>query len=197
MAARGRHAYLICLAVHLAFIVTVCCRDTFSALAETHAFSATALKWSEAEALSSVALGEQLSASNQYRQTVAAYLRCAGIEYGYGYFAPNVPDSFRLIFEIQYPDGRVESDVPTVSGHPFGLRLTTILENIGRISYQPLREMMIRMLTYAEWSEHPEATSIRAILGTVRLPSPAQFERGEDATYQPISSYEFRRRAQP
>ena len=45
----------------------------------------------------------------------------AGIETGYGYFAPNVPGGYRLVFELHYPDGRVEYELPSVSSAAAGL----------------------------------------------------------------------------
>ena len=61
------------------------------------------------------------AASNPVRQALATYLHIAGIETGYGYFAPNVPGSYKLVFELHYPDGRVEYELPSVSSAAAGV----------------------------------------------------------------------------
>ncbi len=86
----------------------------------------------KAETAVSVALGQHLAASNPIRQALATYLHLAGIETGYGYFAPNVPGSYKLVFELHYPDGRVEYELPSVSGAAAGLRIAGLLDTIGR-----------------------------------------------------------------
>jgi hypothetical protein len=194
---KREHVLVPLLAVHLAFITIVCCRDTFAVFAEGGTLPPGPDAWRHAEAKAASCLGQHLSASNPLRQSIAAYLRCSGIEYGYGYFAPNVPDSFRIVFEIHSKDGRINYEVPTVSGHSTGLRLSTILDNVGRIDYPPLRETLVKMLTYAKWREHPRAMEIRANVGIVQLPNAVQFEQGEVATYKPTQSYHFRFRSEP
>jgi hypothetical protein len=52
------------------------------------------------ESIISILLGERLSRSNPLRQMVSAYTQDAGIDAGYGFFAPNVPDNYKLVFEI-------------------------------------------------------------------------------------------------
>ena len=79
-----------------------------------------------------------LAASNPIRQVLATYLHLAGIETGYGYFAPNVPGSYKLVFELHYPDGRVEYELPSVSSAAAGLRLAGLLDKIGRTPYDAL-----------------------------------------------------------
>ena len=67
----------------------------------------------------SIGLGQDLAASNPAREALATYLHIAGIESGYGYFAPNVPGSYKLVFELHYPDGRVQYELPHVQEmHP-------------------------------------------------------------------------------
>ena len=45
------------------------------------------------------------------RETIAFYLHAAGIEVGYGYFAPNVPYSYKLVFQLTYPNGTTEYEL--------------------------------------------------------------------------------------
>jgi hypothetical protein len=189
---KSQYILVTLVAAHFLFTITVCCRDTFAVFAEENTLPPGSLGWRRAETSAASFLGQRLPAASLWRQGIATYLRCAGIEYGYGYFAPNVPDSFNLVFEIHFEDGRVDYEVPSVSGRSTGLRLATILDNVGRIDYPPLRELIVKMLTYSKWQEHPRAKEIRAIVGIVRLPNVAQFERGGTAVYEPINSYQFR-----
>src|SRR4051794_3979008 len=49
----------------------------------------------------------RLRSTNPVRQTLIGYCHAAGIESPYSFFAPNVPKSLRVIFEIYSPDKRV------------------------------------------------------------------------------------------
>ena len=72
------------------------------------------------------------------REALNTYVKLAGIETGYGYFAPNVPGGYRLVFELHYPDGRVEYELPSVRSAAAGLRIAGLLDSIGRT---PLRRV--------------------------------------------------------
>ena len=125
------------------------------------------------------------------RKSVNTYVHLAGIESGYGFFAPNVPGTCKLVFELHYPDGRTESRVPEVSSNASGLRVATLLDKIGRPQYDPLREVIIKMLASAIWREHSDATMIRAIFGVVTLPSADEFEHGIRESNEFLYSYDF------
>jgi hypothetical protein len=138
-----------------------------------------------------VPLGHTLPATNPMRQILWAYLNTAGIDAGYSYFAPNVPDNYKMVFELHYPDGRTEFELPEVSGRATGLRLSTLLDVMAETEYEPLRAMMTKMFAYSVWQEHPEAVRIRAILGYVDVPAPAEFRRGQNESYHFLFSYDF------
>jgi hypothetical protein len=124
------------------------------------------------------------------RQIVSAYLNTTGIEAGYSYFAPNVPDSYKIVFELHYPDGHTEFELPQVSGRATGLRLATLLDVIAETEYEPLRAMMVKMLAYAVWQEHSEAVKARAAFGYVDLPTPAEFRQGKKESYHLLFAYD-------
>jgi len=151
-------------------------------------FESAALK---GKVITSAALGERLSASNPARQCVTSYLHSTGIENGYSFFAPNVPNSLRLVFELHYPDGRVEYDLPHVASHAAGLRLNGLLDYIGRTSYEDLREFAIKRLAYSSWEGHPSATRIRAVLGVIALPTVDEFEQGKERSNEYLYAYDF------
>lgn len=139
----------------------------------------------------SVALGQHLASSNPIRQALATYLHLAGIETGYGYFAPNVPGTYRLVFELHYPDGRVEYELPSVSGAAAGLRIAGLLDTIGRTRHDVLREYLVKTLARAIWREHPEVQTVRAVFGSIRLPTISEFEHGQRGSYEFMYAYDF------
>lgn len=193
-----KHVYLVCFALHFLLILSICSRDTFWILAAGYTFFPHSFDryWQEAEAIASVAVGENLAVSNPVRHGLASYMNGAGIERGYGFFAPNVPSGYKLVFEIHYGDGRVEYALPQVNGTATGLRLSSLLAEIGRTRYDALRELMLKMLAYAIWQEHPDATMIRAVFGFVRLPSASDFVQGAKASYEFLYAYDFSFRQQ-
>ena len=137
------------------------------------------------------ALAERLSLSNPLRQGVNAYINATGIEGGYGFFAPSVPDSYKLVLELHYPDSRVEYELPRVSDTATGVRLATLLDQIGRTNYDPLRETMIKMIAYSVWQDHPQATNVRAVFGFVALPSLDEAKQGKTESYHFLYAYDF------
>jgi hypothetical protein len=124
-------------------------------------------------------------------------MHIAGIETGYSYFAPNVPGSYKLVFELHYPDGRVEYELPSVGSAAAGLRVAGLLDKIGRTPYDALREILVKMLAQSIWRKHPEVKTIRAVLGSSRLPSVKEFEQGKRESYQFLYAYDFSLREEP
>src|SRR5436305_14919324 len=117
--------YLAFFVVHLLVILIVCCRDTFYLLGEGYTVVPHFLDpmWQKAEAITATALGERLDISNPLRQSLALYTHSAGTHVGYCFFAPNVPSSYKVVFEFHRPDGRIEYDLPEITADAIGLRL--------------------------------------------------------------------------
>jgi hypothetical protein len=175
-------------------IVAVSCRETLLILTQTRTVFPLSFQsfWQNAEAASSAALAHGLAMSNPIREGLNTYLHLAGVEVGYGFFAPNIPDSYKLAFEIHYPDGRVEYDVPSVGSKATGLRFASLLDTIGHNPSEKLREIMVRRVTNSIRREHRDAEMIRAILGSVTLPTVSEFERGTRQSYEVVSAYEYK-----
>jgi hypothetical protein len=190
---RRRYFYLAWFVFHFALVVTIACQQTFWILAQGYTALPHSLDryWRRAAEITTIALGQDLSLSHPARKVLTAYLHGTGIEGGYGFFAPNVPSSYKLVFELHYPDGRVEYDLPHVSGPATGLRLTSLLDRIGRCQYEPLREVMLKMLAYSAWQEHPEAVTIRAVFGYVDVPNPLELNEGKKEAYTFLYAYDF------
>ena len=191
---RQKHFYLAWFSLHFLLIIAFSCRDTLGLVAHGPTIFPSFKRFSQkADATISAALGQRLAASNPVRQAIATYLHIAGIETGYNYFAPNVPGSYKLVFELHYPDGRVEYELPTVGGAAAGLRVAGLLDTIGRTPYDALRQRLVKMVAQSIWREHPEVNTVRAVFGSIKLPSVTEFEHGKRESYEFLYAYDFSR----
>ena len=188
-----KRVYLAGLALQLLLIITVSSRDTFWLLSKSKTIFPESCKkfWQQADQIASTALGQRLPLSNPVRQILTGYLHLSGIEIGYGFFAPNIPNSYKLVFELRFPDGRVEYKLPRVSNAASVLRVAGLLDTIGRTRSEAFRQTMIKMLAESMWREHADATMIRAVFGSVVLPSAAEFEHGKRESYEFLYAYDF------
>jgi hypothetical protein len=185
-------AYLAGVIFHLLLVLTVSCRATFFVLSKGHTVFPSKLDSSlrEAESVTTAVLGQDLAKSNPLRQGLSAYLNAAGIEAGYGFFAPHVPGAYKLVFELHYDDGRIKYETPSVNTGSAGLHLVSLLDFIGQVEDDVVREGMIKFLVYATWREHRDVSMIRAVFGTVDFPPPGEFERGRRESYQVLYAYD-------
>jgi hypothetical protein len=183
----------VCL-LHFLLVVLVNSRQAFSDLGngETILPQSCRTPFRYAATAVSTVIGERLSLRNPLRRGIVTYEHITGIETGYGFFAPNVSISHKLVFEVRYADGRVEYELPRVAGEATGTRLPLLLDNIARARYDLLRETMLKMMAFEIWEQHPDAAVIRAVFGFVNLPSISDFERGEKESYQFLFAYDFR-----
>ena len=190
--------YLAGFLLHFFLLLTVSCQQTFWLLANGYTSLPSSLEnyWRKAEAVTGLALGQGFGLVNPLRQTESSYIQSAGIEGGYGFFAPGVPNSYKLVFELHYDDGRVEYDLPHVKDVATGLRLSSLLDQIGRTPYEPLRQLMVKMLAYAIWQEHPDAISVRAVFGYVETPSTGRIIRRQTGNVRFLYAYDFSFRRQ-
>jgi hypothetical protein len=181
------------LAVQLLLIIGFASRDTLRSIGEGPTILPSPAKNSAARAeniLTSV-LGQRLRKSNPYREGIATYANLAAIDVGYGYFGPNVPGSYKLTFELHYPDGHIDYELPQLSSAAAGLRVSRLLDEIGQTKYEQLREILVRMLAESVWREHAEAKTVRAVFQSIRLPKLNEFERGKRQSEQVLYTYDF------
>ena len=196
---RQRRVYLAWMGLHFLLIMTVSCRDIVWLVAHKltilpSPFSPAAEK---VEPIVAGTLGDKLPASNPLRRALLTYLHIAGIDRGYGYFAPNVPAGYKLVFELHYPDGRVEYELPGVNSAAAGLRIGSLLDEIGRTRSDPLREYLVKTIAASVWREYPGVKTVRAVFGSLNLPSPEEFERGKRESYDFLYAYDFSRAVEP
>jgi hypothetical protein len=179
--------------IHFFLITAVCFAGLFSLIAEgatmlPSAFEPYARK---GEIATAWLLGKQAGASSPTRQGIATYLHAAGIQVGYTFFAPNVPGYYKLSLELFYEDGRVEHESPRLRSKAAALRLDSLLDRLAEPRYEPIREVLIKMLALSVWRQHPEVKKIRATFGAVSPPSITEFEHGKAETFQPMFSFDF------
>jgi hypothetical protein len=179
--------------VHFSLITAVCFAGIFSLIAEGTTMLPSALqKYArKAELIGALVLGKEAAASSPVRQGIATYLHAAGIQAGYSFFAPNIPDYHKLTLELYYEDGRVEYESPHVIGRAAALHLDSLLSRLGDKRYEPLREVVVKMLALSVWRERPDVKKIRATFGAVSPPDISDFERGKSESFQPMFSYDF------
>ena len=179
--------------IHLFLVLIVCIRDTFGIFAEAPTIFPPSLErfWGGASECCSSVLGETLGLQNPVRNALAAYLNSAGAEAGYGFFSPNVPSNYKLVFELRYADNRRDYDVPRVADAATAFRLESLLERIDDIPYEPMRKVMVQMLTYPAWQRHPDAVFIRSVLGYTIWPSPEGYLKGERESFEPVYGFDF------
>ena len=189
----SKRVYVAWFGIHFFLITAVCFAGLFSLVAERATILPSALDTyaRKAELLAAWLLGKHAASSSSVRRSIATYLHAAGIQSGYTFFAPNIPGYYKLIFELNYQDGRVEYVSPHFSGKAAALRLDSLLARLGDNRYEPLREVVVKMLALSVWREHSDVKKIRATFGLVRPPSISDFEHGESESLQPMFSYDF------
>jgi len=179
--------------IHFVLITAVCFAGLFSLIAEGATILPSALDQyaRKAELIAAWLLGKQAVATSPVRRGIATYLHAAGIQAGYTFFAPNIPGYHKLTFELYYEDGRVEYESPHVRGEAAALRLASLLDKLADNRYEPLREVVAKMLALSVWRKHPDVKKIRAVFGSVSVPGVADFEQGKGESFQPMFSYDF------
>jgi hypothetical protein len=183
---------------HFLLVTAVCFGDIFSLTAQglTILPSAVVGHARTGELAGEWVSGKKMAASNPVRRLIATYLDAAGSQAGYSFFAPNIPGYHKLILELYYDDGRVGYDSPHVRGEAAALRLDSLLDRLANPRYGPLREVVVKMLTFSVWQGKPDVKKVRAIFGAVNQPSISDFERGKRESFQPLFSFDFSLRDQ-
>ena len=172
---------LIWLGFHLLLILLASFRDTFGMFGrvETVLPDAWDSFFLDAERLGYRAAGSDLGDQNFLRNFVQLYQHSSGIEAGYGFFAPNIPANYRVVFELHYPDGRTEEEIPVVGSEAGGGRLSGLLDYIAETQGEEQRDIMVQSLTESIWKWHPQANSIEAVLASAVLPTADEYVHGK------------------
>lgn len=189
---RRKPFYVVWFILHFLLITAVCSRETFSLLAQGITIAPESWKHlgSKLEGFFSATLGSSGHSSNQIQRVVTAYAEAAGIAGGYGFFAPNVPESYALVFELHYPDGSVEYEKPSAQGSAAGLRLAGLLDEIGRLKGDS-RVILLKVLAYPIWQRHQNVQSISAFLGVLKMPGLEKYRKDKRVSYDFFYQHEF------
>lgn len=189
----SKRIYAAWFVLHFFLITAVCFAGIFSLIADGTTILPSGLDKCarKAELIAAFVLGKEAAATSPVRQGIATYLHAAGIEAGYTFFAPNIPGYHRLTFELYYLDGRVEYESPHVSGKAAALRLDSLLDRLADQRYEPIREVVVKMLALSIWRDRPGVKKIRATFGAVSPPDLSDFEHGKDESFQPMFRYDF------
>jgi hypothetical protein len=193
LAVRLKHLLLAAGLIHLCVIAFISARDIIWLVGHRLTIlPASFVSWAEkAENSVSDVHGKGAQSSGVLRTAWLTYLHLAGIERGYGYFAPNVGVSYKLVLELHYPDGQVGYEVPGGGSSAVQLRMASFLDEIGRSRDDQVRQYFVKMLARPVWREHPEVQTMRAVFGYKKLPTIAEFERGERESYEFLYAYDF------
>jgi hypothetical protein len=179
--------------IHFFLLTAVCLAGVFWLIAEGSTILPSA--WDEyarkGELGATWCLAKDAGPSNPVRRGIATYLHAAGIQAGYTFFAPNVPSQHRLTLELLYEDGRAEYESPHARGKTAALRLESLLDRLSEERYEPVREVLVKMLAFSVWREHPGVKKVRATFGAVNPPGMNEFEQGKTETFQPMFSFDF------
>jgi hypothetical protein len=124
-------------------------------------------------------------------QVLRTYLHLSGIEKGYSYFAPNIPRSYDLAFDVYLSDGHVEHVPIVFGGTEESLRWFSLMDYVGRRSTGRMREVVLKRLANSIRQQYPEATGTRAIIGTTVLPSVEEFRQGRRESHRILAEYSF------
>ena len=189
----SKRIYAAWFGIHFFLITAVCLAGIFWLIAQGSTILPAVCneyaRWAELAA--TWCLGKGAVASNPFRRGIATYLHAAGVQAGYSFFAPNVPSQHRLTLELFYEDGRVEYESPHVRSKAAALRLESLLDRLPDQRYEPVREILVKMLAFSVWREHPDVEKIRATFGSVNPPGINEFEQGKTETFQPMFSFDF------
>ena len=130
--------------------------------------------------------------SNAVWLGLSSYLHSAGVEAGYGFFAPAVSSSAKIVFEFHYDDGGIDYDLPQVRDRASSLRLIGLLQFIGDTEYEPLRRALLKVLAHSAWRNHARATMVRAVYGYIDEPTRRDARHGATESYHVLYVYDFR-----
>ena len=137
-----RAFYVGGLLLHLLLVALICAHETIWLVEKDLTVANESAKQfcQKIDVVPATLLALNAPSDSRFRRLSMTYANLTGIEVGYGYFAPNVPVTHALVFEFHYPDGHFEYEPPLIGSHEGQLRLTSLIEQIGRTDFDELAE---------------------------------------------------------
>jgi hypothetical protein len=136
-------------------------------------------------------LGLPRSKINLLRQALIPYLACGGMDAGYGYFAPNVPNSYQLSFELHGTDDRIELRSLQLASSDLGLRVASLVDQIGGTSAPELREHMLKKIAMVVARRNSVVRNVHVSLSQITSPTLGEYARGQRQTAVLLYQYNF------
>jgi len=189
---RSRQFWAAAFAAHFLAVGAVSCWDIANLVTDRRTILPQAFVYGASRAVQMMKSSSprQLPRPNLLRQIVIGYCHAAGIDSPYTFFAPNVPESLKIVFEIQFPDKRVSYELPKVQSDTEGLRLSALIDQAAA-NPGPWREVILQMLAARAADNNPEATRIRVVVAALKFPRPDDFLKGSDPEYDFVCGYDF------
>jgi hypothetical protein len=180
--------------VHFVSVLLVCCAQIVALIADGH----TALPTAGTRLVSEmrgmiVSPPRDREPYKSARHLAKTYLNLAGIQSGSGLFAPNVPDGFRLRFELRDQNNIIQTGFLSPQRGETDLRLSSLLDALGRTMPDEVREVLLRFVAHSIFDVHPEATEVSLAMESVTTPTLAEFQTGKERSYNLVYSYDYGR----
>lgn len=122
-------------------------------------------------------------------EVIKLYQHLTGAETGYAFFAPNVPDSYNLRFEVANEDGTFKR-LEVNYGHD-SLRIASLLDYLGRYSSGSVREYILKLLVRSLLRRYSLASRMRIVLERLHQPTIAEYLQGKRVSATPLCVYDF------
>jgi hypothetical protein len=177
---------------HFAAVLWVSSAQIFTVVGQGHTLLSFALT-NDAQTSSTSSPSQNHELLQSVRRFTRTYLHLAGIEAGYGLFAPNVPDGYRLKFEVRDGSGIIQNGVISPQRGETDLRLASGLDVLGRTVPSEIREILVKLVAESLFAAQPEAKEITLAIEEVATPTVAEFQAGKERSYTPVYSYDYGR----
>ena len=112
-----------------------------------------------------------------------------------------LPQTYRLHMNCpsnpRYSDGRSEVKIARSSNSALGLRIASLLEQVGGISSSKLREHVLKKFATVFLQQHPEVEQMRVSLWQVTPPTMEEYTQGKRHVPTALCTYDCNQAAKP
>ncbi len=180
----GRTLCLLAFLAHFAFVLATALEDLLRVTGQGGTVLPAAVASGAAKVAESLARGLQLGPLRSYGH----YL---GSEAGSSYFAPNVPEAFRLDFALTNSTGYLERPSLTSGSREGDLRLGALLDTLGSAEVEEFRELLVQRAAAWMLGQHLGTTAVRVTLVRLSLPTAAEYADGARPRREEVRLYDL------